>query len=436
MKVHYIAVIWGLLKVEVEAEQTRFQRTHPALSLLYDFETNLHNCPQRPRKTDPRQIAHYLEGMVEALEEEADFQAINELFHVAALVDNANQACELAFGNPYQACPPAVQEQWCERLRKAIKTIRQQYWLSWLEDYYCKKIATAFQVCANGIAPNNTDEHLFIVAMPEFIFSDFRVDMHEAFYESVGRQFIHGLLPKDMPRTAAPMQTLAQLTATLSGPRRQLVIFAGTIVWKKFSALQQTSLFYNMAPVFFGGSCCFVWEKQMISGLDGKSHNDQHRHPVAFGREKNVETHGALMAGALTLEILAGLGYQAVQPVFQLTIFHRPVRFAVTICLDFIEPAILGNVRADIHILMAAEMIPYNTPEKLSNIRTTNIFLYCDMGFNGVAAMYSLHDASLWPHPPYEWTSVDTTAMQNRLIQDRNSAGGLGMYIASNVEDL
>lgn len=49
---------------------------------------------------------------------------------------------------------------------KCIKEMRQEYWLAWLEDFFCEKIEWALQNCMQRPADRN--ERLYCVALPEF----------------------------------------------------------------------------------------------------------------------------------------------------------------------------------------------------------------------------------------------------------------------------
>ncbi len=424
MKVHFISVHWIQFYPIILAEQERFKQEHPAFKMLCEITDAL------------KKNAGYLIEVRESVDfilGAAGENVTGDLIYITNILRMFQEKLhnyEASYG-PLEGLSPAKIAELQKALYHFARGIRQEYWLSWLQDIFCCQVNAALIHAMDGIPYNDTEQRLFIVAFPEFSFTDFLTRDLVAFYKETVYKFLYGTLPNDIPRTGAPLQTLAQLTTAFHEENREVLIFAGTIMWKALGT------YYNMAPVFFQGACVYVWEKQQISGEDGKSYQVRHRHPVCFGEKATYRPpHSMYMAGSLTVNFLSQKGFREVKPVFGLTIFERAIRFAITICLDMNDHSIIGAETADIHILIAAGMNP-NHEFYYANICAKRLFLYCDSAV-GRTAMYRLGDKTLWlpDKNPDEWIYMNPEAVAERYRSDPASDIVTGIYIAPNIEEI
>lgn len=404
-------------------EQNRFQTAHLALSLICDYTEKLKN-----NLIGPAEVKSEVEAILSVSGEEYATEELLALEYVCRTIRMVILDYERKHGEIEQM-DAAKMADFQSYLYHYAKAVRQEYWLSWLQDIFCCQVETALRRSIAALPAQDTEQRLFVVAFPEFAFTDFYTNQLNAFYKSVAEKFISGTLDHRIQRQGTPLKTLAQLTTAYRSPNREIVIFAGTIMWKNFGK------YFNMAPVFFQGACVYAWEKQQISGIDGKSSRVQHRHPVSYGKDADVHPGSPMnMAGTLTVDFLARNGFRKVRPVFSLTIFGRQICFAITICLDLNDGSIIGNEKPDVHILMASGMRPEG---HLDHICSEKIFLYCD-ALSGRTAMYARKDNTLWAthRIRYGWIHIDVTAMAARY--DRNSVPDAvpGIYVAPNVEEI
>lgn len=178
------------------------------------------------------------------------------------------------------------------------------------------------------------------------------------------------------------------------------MIFGGTIIEKEKEDDQtKPSTFYNIAPVFFEGKLYGIWEKQMISNIDGKM-TSKHRHLELFPQNSQL-TSEKYVASSLSKQILTEKNIVGIKPVFKATIFQEKISFAISVCLDYTEPEIIGGEHVDIHVLISAGMVP---DACLQSIVAEKLLLFCDY-FWGVAC-YSRGDSRLWSSPKHEWIKL------------------------------
>jgi len=424
LKVHFISVHWIQFYPIILAEQDRFKQEHPAFKMLCEITEALKE--NRLSLIEVRESVNFIL-------ETAGGNRAGDLIYITNILERFRQqfrTYEETHG-PLEGLAPAIIDEFRKNLYHLARGIRQEYWLSWLQDIFCCQVGQALVSCIQGLPADDLEQRLFIAAFPEFSFTDFLTNDLTAFYKETVYKFLHGTLPNDIPRTGAPLQTLAQLTTAFRTANREVLIFAGTIMWKT------ARLYYNMAPVFFQGACVYVWEKQQISGLDGKSYQVRHRHPVSFGRNATYHPqHSMYMAGLLTVNFLIQRGFQEIKPVFKLNIFGREINFAITVCLDMNDHSIIGSETADIHMLIAAGMEP-NHEFYYANICARSLFLYCD-SVGGRTAMYSLEDKTLLlPRKILKkWINMDPQAVAARYRSDPTQDIVTGIYIAPNIEQI
>lgn len=143
------------------------------------------------------------------------------------------------------------------------KAVRQTKWLQ----YLLKETADQIRVRLADIP--NTDEHkndTIVAALPEFFWYDINDnDNHLAddphYHKPIYENTMYGSL---WDRSNA----LAQLTSE----RRNLIIFAGTVLWKKINQSDhRKDKIYNSMLVYFGGKLGTVWTKYHTSNIDGLS---------------------------------------------------------------------------------------------------------------------------------------------------------------------
>lgn len=278
-----------------------------------------------------------------------------------------------------------------------IKEECQENWLARLENFYCEKILEAYNSpTLKNEWERSADNILTIVLLPEFAFTEFEISKDiktyfedtnkDAFYKSVVEKFLKGSLSCNAPGSGKKLMSLLQLTRKKDTPKRKLMIFGGTIIEKeKENDQTKPSTFYNIAPVFFEGKLYGIWEKQMISNIDGKM-TIKHRHLELFPQNSQLfdGTSEKYVASSLSKQILKENKIVGIKPVFEATIFQQKISFAISVCLDYTEPEIIGGEHVDIQVLISDGMNPFI---KTKNIVASNLLLFCD--YKGGAALYN-----------------------------------------------
>lgn len=252
----------------------------------------------------------------------------------------------------------------CMELLRCVKQVRQIRWLAWFENflYLLLTVATA------TVSPH----YKYIVLFPEFFFVDIydnpvppktKVTGYvKPFYEDVARYFtglhtespVHKFIEESLHQSR-----LADLTALYPN----MIIFAGTMVWKtktkrvvytngqevitqkkrNFKKVE-TDTFFNTAVVFSQGRCCYLWDKQFISKVDGQGGVKViHRHETPSLSDLHY------IKSSMSME----MGMQT--PVLTWTLGEENITFLISVCLDFMALSEQNyNPQPDIHILTSA----------------------------------------------------------------------------------
>lgn len=210
-----------------------------------------------------------------------------------------------------------------------------------------------------------------VAALPEFFWRDINDNMkHEntsgaSFINGYGKpiypQVFQGLTAGTLSPAAAPPLTLCQLTRK----HPNLVVFAGTVWWKKIvdasscplsgnckstkipvgsvksackAAVAKREKMFNTLPVFYGGSCIHLWNKQWISHIDGLGddyYNAEKYTNRAFALSTIKKPNAAETAGCI-IGLDPGTN---LSPNPAVTIPHGGMDyvFGMDICLDYIQ---------------------------------------------------------------------------------------------------
>lgn len=154
-----------------------------------------------------------------------------------------------------------------------LKIRRQMLWLNFYENELVKKLEEAFlDVTKHHVAD------LYIVVMPEVLIRDDNYeDKHpyshyvNPLYEDVVKAFLGSddTLKKDgsVERLTTNEESRTLIDFTQANPN--VIIFAGTIWWKRWHRDYPKGILFNSAPVFYNGKCGFLWDKQYLSAADG-----------------------------------------------------------------------------------------------------------------------------------------------------------------------
>ncbi len=267
----------------------------------------------------------------------------------------------------------------CKQIYYAVKEVHQLCWLSILEDYYCEKIENAYARMQNRLG---SDNWLVIAVLPEFALSkDYNQFRDPTVSVAVAKNFFYDTLP-DKLRNDNQMRRFAQLSGKFNtlGQKHNMVIFAGSLRVRELRATGDGTVVSNIVPVFCNGVLCRVWEKQMISNVDGI--RPEERHTVLFddtgGRiaREEQDPQEPFYAGDFTKSILKQIYLSNITPTFSLKLFEQiTASFAVSVCLDYKSADIIHGQTTDIHLLMSAGMA---VSSHLDNIVALKLFVYCD----------------------------------------------------------
>ncbi len=205
------------------------------------------------------------------------------------------------------------------------------------------------------------------------------------FYEDIARYFTE--LNTDFQADQYLEQSFWQSRlADLTKLYPNLIIFAGTIVWKtkekhlvytdgegvatrekKGFQPVETDTFYNTALLFSGGRCCYLWDKQFISRVDG------------VGGIKVIHRHETPSPDDLhyiksSMSIEKEIEMQMQGPVFRWSLEEESITFLISVCLDFKELSGQNyDPPPDIHILIAA-----GAPISKNFVKGRYFWLGCD----------------------------------------------------------
>lgn len=338
------------------------------------------------------------------------------------------------------------------------KQERQTLWLAHLEQAVCKQLDAAAEeimqpyhdavTAAKGklsTAPEDQravvqkevddaekkvkDDCLMVAALPEFFWRDINDNMKHAdrsdasFIQGYGKPVYPQVLQRltagtlsiaapPAPAAASPL-TLCELTQKYPN----LVVFAGTVWWKKIvdasqctflktcestnipvgsvksackAAVAKREKMFNTLPVFHGGSCICLWNKQWISRIDGLGDsyiNAEKYTNRAFALSTIKNPHAAETAASI-IGLESGTTISSDPAV---TIRHGGMDyvFGMDICLDYVmgydkaskkmtngpmSKDLLGK-KPDIQMLIAGGMPSY---EYLNRFYANQYLLRCD----------------------------------------------------------
>ena len=448
MKLHYITIqpTTSVMSEELRALEETFL-TQSSCQPLAKYEKELHSLMKKGDWDAAEELCNKLRVDVEQKEVDVEQKENEPLWapRLRSLLTNDAQKQ----GKDQQ---PGV-----KYVYKCVKEIRQEYWLAWLEDFFCEKIEWALWNCMQK--REDGKEHLYCVALPEFTFVDSGNAVgqtygptgkgNRAFYKSVVTMFLQGSLPNDVPRPGSQKRTLKQLTELLNYEKKQIIIFAGTIIGRnrepeKKEAEKGRSPYYNMAPVFTKGRCVGVWEKQEIADTDGKSFMPKHRH-VTWS---DMHQEGILgyTASVFSQEELHTMKMKPLSPVFEIEVFQRGqhLRFALCICLDYSIPQNIYRQSAEVYVLIAYGM----KIETKCNIKwvgkDVEVFLYCDgiqragNGDRRGQVCIQRGDSAFWSQKTAEskrtWLNIDMKKLSDFSYNQGYARPGI--YISPKVPEL
>lgn len=297
--------------------------------------------------------------------------------------------------------PEAITRELQMEVLHIVKQERQMRWLSWLEDFTCSQIRNIMR-----IRPSNPQaEVIYIVTFSEFYFTDYNdnknhVEIGETvtgyvkpFYRPVMEAFVNGRLPDAQRNSIRESYRLAGLT----GENNNLIIFAGTIIWKPLS--DASGYFYNTAPIFYHGALQLLYDKREVSGVDG----------VAGCKEKHK--HEPLPSSHTSLDNISS-ARSACSPVFEWEIHGRKLKFALSICKDYTTHRIRED-GVDIHVLISAGMFMHE-----DCIWARHLFIQCEreQAHEGYLIKLDKNDREIWRNKrgseaekEEEWEGLDTS---------------------------
>lgn len=159
---------------------------------------------------------------------------------------------------------------------RRLKYQLQQRWMNYYEDKLVDKLEEAMREAA----PNC----LVVIALPEAVLCDYVTECEAELHGSRESGYVNPLYEETVRKFLGPSvyggeaaeriisaedgnKTLLQFTEA----HGQVLLFAGTIWWKQWIGGYPKGVIFNSAPVFYQGKCCFMWDKQYISNLDGIS---------------------------------------------------------------------------------------------------------------------------------------------------------------------
>ena len=286
-------------------------------------------------------------------------------------------------------------KKYCMALLHCVKQVRQIRWLAWFENYLYRLLFDSIA----AVSPS----HKYIVLFPEFFFVDIYdnpappkvSDYVKPFYEDIARYFTG--LRTDFPTVSYLEESfhhmrLKELTALYPN----LIIFAGTIIWKtkekrlvytngeqvltkkrwKFKPVE-TDTFYNTAVLFSGGRCCYLWDKQFISGVDGTGGvKVVHQHEIPSEPDLHY------IKSSMSMEM------QIQEPVFRWISEGENITFLISVCLDFAALSEKNYFpQPDIHILIAAD-----APMRKEFVKGQYFWLGCDGGRRFASFCYDIQN--------------------------------------------
>lgn len=243
----------------------------------------------------------------------------------------------------------------------------QRRWLAWLVDFTVRELQARIEAMREE---DGRGDVLYVVTLPEFYFTDrsrgltddvmdrlnqwgygriHQSHFRNPFERRILYEFANGWLP-----TYQRLQTLESLAG------ENVILFAGTIVWKLTSGGQE--IINNTLPVFFENSCRFLWDKQVIPEDEIPPEN---MHPSVPLPWLSIEAQSA-----------ARRPYPAFEYVNP-AVCGRPMVFSMDICRDFLDGTgkrlIPEDMMPDFHVVVAA-----GAQYRAENVCARNLVFYCD----------------------------------------------------------
>lgn len=265
-------------------------------------------------------------------------------------------------------------------IEEVVCYFRQKAWLLWLQSFYSEFIHQ--QMSKEKKRDGDT---LFLAVLPEFSILDYPLDYTstEAF---VQRTMLSewNIPPRDIAWAFKKERVVLRSFKELTYRYKNLLLIPGTTVWKAQNA--EIRSFYNTVLVYWNGNVIKVWDKQLISDVDGicSAHNPRHLQ-FKYSSEKEPVLYGSVLAGDFLTRIKHGHGYG---PTFAIDVFDKKIKFGISVCLDAARPdfftfdGIPGEL--DFQILIACgscmeTMLCENGDDKNTpRLRASRGLFYCD----------------------------------------------------------
>lgn len=158
----------------------------------------------------------------------------------------------------------------------AYRDAKSELQESWFDFYENELVLITEKAVSSARRP---DVDLYIVVMPEFQIHDYEPNVlkkvrinhySNPLYEDTLRSFIDIPLlrtkrKRERQSGGIPTKTFINFTKE----NQDIVVFAGSVWWKQWKAEYPKGLIFNSAVVFYQGACCFMWDKQNLSSIDG-----------------------------------------------------------------------------------------------------------------------------------------------------------------------
>jgi hypothetical protein len=160
------------------------------------------------------------------------------------------------------------------KLYRHYKCELQQRWMNYYED----KLVDELEGAMKQVDPNR----LAVIVLPEAMICDYVTEDEAKENGLRARGYVNPLYEETVRKILGPSvsggaaaariisdedgnKTLLKFTAD----HGQALLFAGTVWWKQWNENYPKGIIFNSAPVFYQGRCCFMWDKQFASEVDG-----------------------------------------------------------------------------------------------------------------------------------------------------------------------
>jgi hypothetical protein len=242
-----------------------------------------------------------------------------------------------------------------------VKSIRQRNWL----DCLIKETAALFAYRLNNLsnAEKDSNQTTIVAALPEFFWYDINDNLKHQDFDAP--KYIRGYHKPLYDRNFNNylIKTVNNELAKLTNAHKNLIIFAGTAMWKVINEENhKDEVIKNSLIIYHSGECMMVWGKHNISDIDG------------FGDEDDG------------IKDKRGEAKETFAPVID----FNGHKFAFDICLDFTSGKVpdenkqtalstelcnLHGENPNVNVLIASGLrVDVN---KIKNIKS-NILLRCD----------------------------------------------------------